>query len=492
MVKAFLRQLTTLTRWTTRPGCNQPAPFRPQIDCLENRWLPSAYGWFGGSGLWGDEMNWFNEQGLHHGVPGAMDTASIGSGTVMLGGAAVGALEMSGGTLTAGSLEVVQQMDWAGGSMQGGGSTTIDATAVLNIVAPVSLMQWTLDNAGTTNWTGATIAVGGSTIDNLAGAAFNALDDGAMATAGGTWTFHNQGLFHKTGGSSLGQTLIGPGSIFTNDGTVQIDVGTLYLAGTFTNFSGGTATLTGGICLIQGLFEFNDANIVTNAAKIVLDGPGAAVIDQFGDNGLTYFAYNAPAGNFTLKDGAVFSTYSDLLNAGIVLVNDVSQLYVNGYYTQQGGSTTLTGSYVYAYYVDIQAGQLIGWGTVDSSVQSEAEVDVGGLKNPDPQTSTVGTLEITGDYTQAGNATLQIKLGGVHANEYDHLKVDGLMTLDGTLVVVRVNGFQPAFFDNFQILYYTARAGDFATVVPPDGYRYTDYSYFDDQGFLNIALDLAP
>lgn len=491
MFKAFLRQLTTLKCWAPRPGRKPPAPFRPRIDSLENRWLPSSYSWFGGSGIWADEMNWFNEQGLHHGVPGRFDTASIDAGTVMLGGAQVGILEMSGGTLTAGSLEVVQEMDWSGGSLQGGG-LTIDAPAVLNIGGSVSLTQGTLDNAGTANWSGATVAVGDSTITNEAGATFNALNDGTLATAGGAWTFHNQGLFHKLNGSPAGQTLIDVGSVFTNDGTVQIDAGTLYLAGTFTNFSRDEATLTGGVYLIQGLFEFNDANIVTNAATIVLDGPGAAIIDQYGDNGLTYFAYNAPAGDFTLKDGAVFSTYSDLLNAGIVLVNDVSRLYVNGYYTQVGGSTTLTGSYVYAYFVDIQAGQLIGWGTVDSSVQSEGEVDVGGLKNPDPQTSTVGTLEITGDYTQSADAVLQIKLGGSFPEQYDHLKVDGLMTLDGTLVVVRVNGFQPAFFDNFQILYYGGRSGDFATIVPPDGYRFTDDTYYDSLGFLNVAFDLAP
>lgn len=499
MTKTYLRKFTSLKWWLTRLGTRSagrghPTPFRPRIDFLENRWLPSAYNWVvGAAGGWSDPMNWYNEAGQHQGVPGRFDSASIAAGNVTIDGDEVGTLELSGATLSGGgSLEVFQAMTWSGGTMIGGGRTTIDAPAVLTIGASVSLQGWTLNNAGTVNWTGATISVNGGEIHNLAGATFNARDDSAMVTADGSWTFLNDGLFHKTQGSANGQTLFDAGSIFTNTGTVQIDAGTLDLAGTFTNFSSQTMTLTGGTYLIQGFLQFNDANIVTNAAKIVLDGPNAAIIDQFGNNGLTYFADNAPAGNFTLKDGAVFSTIGDLDNQGIVLINDVSQLYVNGNYTQEGGSTTLTGSYVYAYNVDIQGGQLIGWGMVDSNVQSEGEVDVGGIKNPDPATSTVGTLEITGDYTQANNAILQLKLGGSQADKYDHLKVDGQMALDGTLVVVRVNGFQPAFFDNFQILYYGGRTGDFAATIPPDGYRFTDDTYYDDQGFLNIALDLAP
>ncbi len=82
-------------------------------------------------------------------------------------------------------------------------------------------------------------------------------------------SFINIGTYTKSG---AGTTTINIG--FSNSGTVNVDAGTLALTGGLSNFSG--TTLTGGSYAVTGpgILEFTGANIVTNAASIILDGPG--------------------------------------------------------------------------------------------------------------------------------------------------------------------------------------------------------------------------
>ncbi len=71
---------------------------------------------------------------------------------------------------------------------------------------------------------------------------------------------------------------------------------------------------------------------------------------------------------------------------------------------------------------------------------------------------------ITGDYTQDVSATIEMELGGtVLGDEYDHLDIFGLATLDGTLRVVLTDSFEPAAGDTFDLFdYHGGVSGDFA------------------------------
>ena len=70
------------------------------------------------------------------------------------------------------------------------------------------------------------------------------------------------------------------------------------------------------------------------------------------------------------------------------------------------------------------------------NVQNAGTLDLG---------SAVGTLTITGNYTQTPAGALTIKLGGVTAGTlYDQLVVSGAAQLGGTLKLVPAVGFQPA------------------------------------------------
>ena len=82
-----------------------------------------------------------------------------------------------------------------------------------------------------------------------------------------------------------------PAVAFSNAGTLTIAAGSTFdVTGTLTNFSG--TTLTDGTFVIGGTLQFTGANIVTNAATIVLDSPSAQIVDEANNNALANFAAN--------------------------------------------------------------------------------------------------------------------------------------------------------------------------------------------------------
>lgn len=76
-----------------------------------------------------------------------------------------------------------------------------------------------------------------------------------------------------------------------------------------------------------------------------------------------------------------------------------------------------------------------------------------------------GLTTINGSYTQQAGATLAIELGGTTVgSQYDRLSVTGPATIAGTLSVSLIDGFMPAFGDDFQILLATTGlTGTFGT-----------------------------
>src|SRR5262245_14993259 len=93
------KRRATSSRHRGRPS-GRPAPhFRPWLERLEDRTVPSAVNWIGGSGDWNDASHWDTGQ-----VPTATDDAviSVASVTVThsLGADAVNSLSASGGTFT--------------------------------------------------------------------------------------------------------------------------------------------------------------------------------------------------------------------------------------------------------------------------------------------------------------------------------------------------------------------------------------------------------
>jgi hypothetical protein len=242
-------------------------------------------------------------------------------------------------------------------------------------------------------------------------------------------------------------------AFFTNNGTLDVQGGTLSLGGIFTSYNSGT--LFGGTYLLAGNLQFIPfSGLATNAANIVIDGPSGGLID-FGNNNLvTGLTLNQSTGKLTLKNGANVALSAPFTNAGTVTIDSTSSLNVSGNYVQTGGSTTLGGGTLTASSeVDVNGGSLSGPGTINANVVNAGQINPGGTSK------TTGLLTINGNYTQTATGVLHVGLAGTTA--FDQLAVTGTATLDGMLAVALLNHFQPQDGDLFAVLTYGSVNGTF-------------------------------
>ena len=297
-----------------------------------------------------------------------------------------------------------------------------------------------------------------ATINNQAGAVFDFQSNGSVGNPYGyaNPTFNNAGTLEMTAGSGTATLAYS----LSNTGTVQVESSTLYESGTFSNFSG--TTLTGGTYLVSGTgqFEFAGANIVTNAATIVLDGASSEIINTSNGNALAGFTTNAAGGQFTVQDRGSFTTAGALNNAGGITVSGGSTLTVAEAFTQSGGSTALAGGTLTSTTstVTLTGGLLGGTGTVKGNVSNT------GVPISPGATGSVGTLTIQGNYTQGAGGSLNVAIGGPGAGVgYDQLVVTGSASLGGTINISTINGYVPTVGTSFQVLTFASKTGDFQT-----------------------------
>ena len=254
---------------------------------------------------------------------------------------------------------------------------------------------------------------------------------------------------------------------FTNNGTVDVDTGTLRLTSTFSNYNSGTKTLTGGAYHLASTFKFNNADINTNQAEIVLNGPAAQIVNSSNVDALADLSLNDVGAKFTVAGGKLFSTSAAYTNEGITHVN---------------GATFTAGAFVNG-----AAGILSGTGTVAIAGVGQVLTNEGIVAPGPVDGNGAGVLSITGDYTQDALGTLEIELGGLVAGStFDQLVINGAAALAGSLDVSIVDGFAPDFGDVFTILDAASLSGSFAglaegTTLTADGVEF-DISYLTGGG----------
>jgi hypothetical protein len=242
----------------------------------------------------------------------------------------------------------------------------------------------------------------------------------------------------------------------TNTGTLRAAAGsTLTVTDGLTNFSG--STLSGGTYEVYGTagqagtMRLANANIVTNAATILLDGPNSNLLrHDTGTNALANFATNAAAGSFTIRNGRNFATAGLLINAGNVTVGPASTLTIGSgaNFVQTAGTTTVNGTLAAAL-ADIQGGTLKGGGTVSGNV-----VNQGGTV--EPGNNAPGTLTVQGSFAQLAGGALNIEIDG--PSSFDLFAVSGNATLGGTLNVVKLANYNPHVGDSFRVMTFADHA----------------------------------
>jgi len=156
--------------------------------------------------------------------------------------------------------------------------------------------------------------------------------------------------------------------------------------------------------------------------------------------------------------GTGTSTFSSVIfdNSGTVDVQ-TGTLSLTGGYTQTAGETILNGGDLQSTTtLDIQGGNLAGFGTVTADVSSSGQVNPG---------VSPGILNIVGDYTQTSSGALNIEIGGLTVGtDFDQLNITGTADLDGTLNISLINGFNPSLGQSFVIMTFASSIGNFSTI----------------------------
>ena len=441
---AFLRRTQRPSR--SLAGRNRKPKRRLLVESLEARLVLATVTFTGnaGNGTWSTAGNWdtnaLPQNGddvvipngtapviIYNNIAGATALNSLVSEVPFSIGSAVtelsvassavfeSSLEQGGDLGGSGDITVQGDYTWSGGSLTGSGTTFAQSGVVISGVRQNRLLR-TLEIEGPSTWLSGPFSIpDGGELRIAATSDFTVAGDFAPSFGGdnsltGTGQIVNNGTFRKSAGSMTAQ--INPD--FTNNGTLNVQIGRLLLSGV-TNHDSGSNTLTGGTYIVRGELAFPDASIVTNSANIVLDGSEGRIADTAGTSALDGLTDNT--GELSLLAGANLSVGS-LTNSGTIMLEDGSSLASSGTLTQTAGSIILGAdglSSVTAPLVDLQAGSLQGSGMIAGDLTSSGQVVPG---------SSGGILEVSGNYVQTSSGSLDVELGGT-------LSIDDVVIAEG-------------------------------------------------------------
>lgn len=373
---------------------------------------------------------------------------------------------------------------------------------------------------GTTGTNAGGYVIGANTTLELEGsAAFNSpsvtgagtfWDFGPTATVGSTDTFSpdnvkvgNGGTLTVSGSHSIANWVDGGGG--TRNGT-----GTLTITGSFTPATAGAATFSGGTTTVAA----SAADVSLDAGGFTLDGGATLNLDTpttwttsplgltgsstlninstFLDSGTQSMGFGPDSvvhvgstGTLTADPGAghLFFTETKIQNDGTVAI--ASGTTTSGGFSQSSGTTTVASGAELDGPVTLTGGTLKGSGSLGGPVSN-----TGGTVAPG---SSPGTLTDKGDYTQGSGGTLAEEITGTTpGSQFDHLVVDGALTLGGTLAINSVS-FTPASIDTFKIISgASSRSGAFATLTGStvDGATYS--ARYDTDGVTLLVSGPPP
>lgn len=337
-------------------------------------------------------------------------------------------------------------------------------------------------------------------------------------TASPGMTLTNSGTLRTEAGNGGARTLNGH---HRNTGTMEFQVTTNYNAGTLTNEgtlgvpSGGTLTMAASSDLVQqsggianlGTFVHLGGNntffsgkmkgqLDLRSSNLTFD-PGFLDSVNLGLRGTTNFTGAVAAGQdlhllgSNLIGNQVFSPVADLTNAGNLYLTSegggfATTLDVAGFTITNsgliealpgaGGARTVRGTlnntgtvsidgtsctFNSGNFNNLSGGKVRGDGTI---VLSGSTFTNSGFVRPG--LNSIGTLDITGDFTQDASGVLAIELGGlVPDTEHDVLDVSSTANLSGELRLRAVNGFVPSFGQQFVVVTAGSISGAFDKVV---------------------------
>jgi len=303
--------------------------------------------WNGGTGNWSNPLNWstgvpngnFNAF-ISHGNPG-ISTANLDIN------ATVANLSLdSGNTLNILAGNALTFQSASGSTIDSAGMITVASTGAIVIGAGNSLSV-----------TGGTIRLDGGSITGATG--LESLTN--LGKIEGHGTISGVGLFTFAGITVDGGTLTiqtNSDGFLTSGNVNRVESGsTLNITGgPFKNFDPSTGTLSGALFDLKGTLQFDNAdikNLRIFLGPFTLDGSGARIVNQFGQNALSSLSAISGTGinegipDFSLTNGATLTTNGGLAN-GYLAFLDISN----------GGAMTIGGNFNVGGLTQLNAGSM--------------------------------------------------------------------------------------------------------------------------------------
>jgi hypothetical protein len=286
----------------------------------------------------------------------------------------------------------------SGSTAGGGGTINVASGGTILVAGGGSLSTFSDPSASIVNMLGANSLITGvtgsetlglSTVTGIGTISNAHMDISFLTVTGGTMTItpNSKGVFLDEFLSvKAGSTLNITGGPFNNYDSAT---GTLSGVGSGNNFCSECDT-TRGITL-QGTLKFDNANVqrLNDFQSLILDGPGAQILDQNNHNGLANLNSPGDGGNLELTNGASLSLKGDLAAPGFSSMAII-----------KGSSLSIAGSFGGSIPFGDGAGLVI-----DNSVMNVGK-DLSSLSTDTNSSILVrngGKLTVLGAYTQTTN-----------------------------------------------------------------------------------------
>jgi T5SS/PEP-CTERM-associated repeat protein len=274
------------------------------------------------------------------------------------------------------------------------------------------------------------------------------LDSTGVATVDSASAWNTAGTLTVGGQSSGTLTVTGGGTVSANN----MVIGDQSTGGGTVNVT-GTGNLASASLLYTGTLTVGNSGAgtldITAGGSVAPTGTGSGQV-FVGMGGYSTIAVDGTKSHFEATS-LTMGRLSQLLltDAGsahvATTVNSGSPSSIN----VTGGGLTIGAASPLAATGNVQVNS---GGTLSGGESVTGNVVNGGTVTPGGPT----TLSITGDYTQSGNGILQFEIEGTAAQDFDHLDVNGNVSLasGSTIEVSFSNGFTPQVGNSFQVISY--------------------------------------
>jgi RHS repeat-associated protein len=354
--------------------------------------------------------------------------------------------------------------------------------------------------AGVLAFTGPTVTSNGGSITVAAGAALDLTGSRTVAYAG-TFTGSGGGsvrLGNESGvlngsqatfdfAAGMFQWSAGTLTGLTNAGFMTVDPATangLWLTGTLDNSgtivhtaaNGGTQlNLLAGVTIVNeasGTYDLKADGIINSPDSYKANFDNRGLLRKSAGSGtatLQWVTFTS-SGTVEASSGALWlrsnlpQLSAQTLSGGSWIVEAGAGLDLNGAsITTNKASVTLSGSGSTFAAID---GLISNAGSFNI-LGGRSFTTLGDMSNTGNLIVGPGsTLTVAGKYTQTASGTLTTQLGGSPGSgQFGQLHVSGQASLDGTFGVSLTNGFAPRAGDQFTVMTFASRSGNFATLT---------------------------